>query len=237
MAMQTSLGLYISAPKLNQLKILQILSQEHRITQAELGTQCDLSATMINSYLKSLLFQGLLDVEKTNSRTVRYRVTAAGALAIVALHQARLTEWESLFAEGCRHVSGLITLQEPGILDRTVLFGTEGMAEMAFHALESAHAGIIAVCSEDPAAIGGEWCGRKIVLFSQVRFMAAGVVVIACPRISEFADREMEELSRQGCRIIRLMRSREHSMRHDLRISRPAAHRGRMGRSQLKGSA
>ncbi len=204
MRTKASQALYIPGPKLNELHILKQVAADQDITQAELAERCALSVAMVNNYMKELCDRGLLEYRRKNSKTISYHVTAAGQEAATAAQNELLQEWTKLFADAQEQVRQMIMNQSHGTLRRVVLYGSGILAEIAFHALESAKVSVIGVCSEEPAEAGKEWCGRERINPSQIRYMAPDAVVLALPRRSAGADDELANLSQRGIQLIRL---------------------------------
>jgi DNA-binding MarR family transcriptional regulator len=197
-------GLYIPAPKLNQLHILKQIAAHQNVTQAELAEQCALSVAMVNNYMKELSDQGLLEYRRKNTKTISYHVTAAGKEVILATQNELLQELSKLFASAKEQMQEMIISQTHGNLQRVVLYGSGILAEIAFHALESARISVVGVCSDDPAEVGQEWCGREKINPSQIRFMAPDAVVVALGHRSEEMDRELAPLYERGIQLIYL---------------------------------
>ena len=197
-------GLYIPTPKLNQLHILRQIASDPDITQAELAQRCALSVAMVNNYMKELCDRGFLEYRRKNSKTISYHVTAAGKEAADSTQTELLHELSRLFADAKERVRQIIMSQTHRELHRVVLFGSGILAEIAFHALESAKVNIVGVCSADPAEIGQEWCGREMLSPTQIRYMAPDAVVIALLQGSDAIYRSLTYLSQNGIDLIRL---------------------------------
>ncbi|MGA2260876.1 MAG: winged helix-turn-helix transcriptional regulator [Acidobacteriota bacterium] len=204
MRVKVSHGLYIPAPKLNQLHILKEIAADPDITQAELARRCALSVAMVNNYMKELCDLGFLEYQRKNSKTISYLVTAAGKDAANATHRELLQELINLLADAKEQVREIIMAQAHSDLRRVVLYGSGILAEIAFHALESAKVSVIGVCSDDPADVGQEWCGRERINPSQIRYMAPDAVVIALLQRSDDVYLRLTHLSQYGIELIRL---------------------------------
>jgi DNA-binding MarR family transcriptional regulator len=204
MRAKASQNLYIPAPKLNQLHILKEIAGDPDITQAELARRCALSVAMVNNYMKELCDLGFLEYRRKNSKTVSYYVTPAGKDATDATQKELLNELISLIAQAKEQVHEIIMSQARGELRRVVLYGTGILAEIAFHALEAAKVSVIGVCSDDPAEVGQEWCGRERINSSQIRYMAPDAVVIALLQRSDDVYLGLTQLYQYGIDLIRL---------------------------------
>jgi DNA-binding MarR family transcriptional regulator len=197
-------SLYIPAPKLNELRILKEISSDADITQAELAKRCALSVAMVNNYMKELGDRGFLEYRRKNSKTISYYVTAAGKEAADVTRNELLQELIRLLTDAKEQVREIIMSQARGELRRVVLYGSGILAEIAFHALESAKISVIGVCSDDPAEIGQEWCGRERINPSQIRYMAPDAVVVALLQRSDDVYLGLTHLHQYGIEIIRL---------------------------------
>ena len=204
MRAKTSHSLYIPAPKLNQLHILDEIMSDPEITQAELARRCALSVAMVNNYMKELCDLSFLEYRRKNSKTVSYYVTDAGKDAVNAIQKELLNELVSLIALAKEQVREIIMSQAQKELRRVVLYGSGILAEIAFHALESAKISVIGVCSDDPAEAGQEWCGRERINPSQIRYMAPDAVVIALLQRSDDVYLGLTQLYQYGIELIRL---------------------------------
>jgi DNA-binding MarR family transcriptional regulator len=204
MRAKASQNLYIPAPKLNQLHLLKEIAADPDITQAELARRCTLSVAMVNNYMKELCDLGFLEYRRKNSKTVSYYVTPSGKDAADATQKELLNELISLISMAKEQVHEIIMSQAHGDLRRVVLYGTGILAEIAFHALESAKVNVIGVCSDDPTEVGKEWCGRERINSSQIRYMAPDAVVIALLQRSDDVYLGLTHLYQYGIDLIRL---------------------------------
>jgi|GEM_PF-503665 len=196
-------SLYIRAPRLNQLNILsQVLSDSH-MTQAELGRRCHLSVAMVNNYMKELCSSGLLEYHRKNSKNVSYHLTPAGQKQVEIIERELIREIVELFAESKAKMRDLILSGSREAIRRVVLFGSGHLAELAFHALESAGIEVIGVCDGVPAHFGREWCGREMINPSQIRYMKPDAVVVASFEESDEICNRLRYLAEYGIPLIR----------------------------------
>ncbi len=204
MRAKASQNLYIPAPKLNELRILQEIDSDPDITQAQLARRCALSVAMVNNYMKELGDRGFLEYRRKNSKTISYYVTDAGKEAADATRGELLQELIRLLSDAKEQVKEIILSQAHRKLHRVVLYGSGILAEIAYHALEAAQVDVIGVCSDDPAEIGKEWCGREYINPSQIRYMAPDAVVIALLQRSDDVYLRLAHLDQYDIKVIRL---------------------------------
>ncbi len=197
-------GLYIPAPKLNELRILKQIASDPNVTQAELADRCMLSVAMVNNYMKELLGRGLLEYRRKSTKTISYHLTDRGREAVEDMRRELLLELVRLFADAKERVREIIMSQSGGDLRRVVLYGSGDLAELAFHALESADVDIVGVCDDDPSLAGREWCGREMLKPSQIRYLAPDSVIVACNGHTDEVCNSLAYLVERGIRLIRL---------------------------------
>ncbi len=197
-------NLYIPAPKLNKLHILTQIAADPGITQAELAQRCALSVAMVNNYMKELCSGGLLEYRRRSSKSISYYLTAAGKEAVDATQGELLLALAAFFRDAKRRICDLILGQTRAGLRRVILYGTGDLAEMAFHALESANINIVGVCDDDASIIGRDWCGRELMSPQQIRFLSPDCVIVASlGRADEICD-SLDHLHGRGIQLVRL---------------------------------
>ena len=159
---------------------------------------------MVNNYMKELCGAGLLEYRRKSLKSVSYHLTSAGAEQVTALEQELVCELTELFGQTKERVRKLIATHASGTVHRVVLYGTGSLAELAYLALESSGVEIVAVCDSDPAIIGHDWCGREVVHFRQIRFIAPDSVIIAVHGRMDEVYNSLRHLQDRGIHLIRL---------------------------------
>jgi predicted transcriptional regulator len=196
--------LFIPAPKLNKLHIMQEIAADAHITQAELAQRCSLSVAMVNNYMRELCSSALLEYRRKSSKCISYHLTQSGREAVGATRDELLQELVGLFGAAKERIRNLILARSGGEIHRAVLYGCGDLAELVYHALESAGLDVVGVCDDDPARNGRSWCGREVHNPSQIRFMAPDAVIVADPFRSEEICSGLTYLPERGIRVIRL---------------------------------
>jgi predicted transcriptional regulator len=199
-------SLYLRSPKLNQMNILHHAEADPHLTQSELARRCGLSVAMVNNYMKDLCDTGLLEYRRRSSKSVSYHVTAEGRRVAGAIESDHFCELVGMFGYAKEQIRRTVLDGGEDEIGRAVIYGSGDVAELAYHALESANVDILGICDPDPARIGREWCGRQIMSPSQIRFIAPDVVVLTT---DEPADGdELFHLAERDIRLVRLDGSR-----------------------------
>jgi predicted transcriptional regulator len=205
-------SLFIQSPKLNQLNILKQVSNNARITQAELAGYCSLSVAMVNNYMKELCACNMIEYHRKTTKSVTYHLTPAGMQYLKSLQLDLINEMVDMFVEAKEQIRDRIISQAQTALQRVVLYGSGHLAQLAFHALELAGARILGVCDDDPATIGSDFCGREVLSSTQIRFIAPDAVIIAdslkgqeiCQNLSSLSDKGITLILLDGCNEINI---------------------------------
>jgi DNA-binding MarR family transcriptional regulator len=197
-------NLFVQSPRLNKLKILREIASDARITQAELAGRCSLSVAMVNNYMKDLCRSGLLEYRRKSIKNITYYLTPSGCREMDALQNDLTGEMASMFANAKEHIRNRIMEQAVTVLRRVVLYGTGDLAQLAFHALTFSGVCILAVCDDNPATRGMDFCGCEVVSPSRIPFFAPdAVVVAAAPVTGKFLENQ-QALTERGIEIVRL---------------------------------
>ncbi len=203
--METKLSepLYLPAPRLNQFYILSEISADSHVTQAELARSCGLSVAMVNNYMKELCASGLLEYRRKSSKSVSYHLTAEGQDYVSAVEHELVCELTDLFGQAKERIRNLIATRSAGTLQRIVLFGTGPLAEVVFHALETAEVNIVGVCDDDPRTIGRDWCGMEVLHPSRIQMIAPDTVLLTTSAHNGTHE-ILSRLESQGIPLLRL---------------------------------
>jgi FlaA1/EpsC-like NDP-sugar epimerase len=90
------------------------------------------------------------------------------------------------------------------VLRRVVLYGSGDFAQLVFLALESTNISVVGICDDDPAQIGRDWCGRKVLDPSHIPYMDPDAVIIASMDREDALYRDLRHLGDVGIRLIRM---------------------------------
>lgn len=204
MQMRELQGLYLQSPQLNQLNILREIAANARITQAELARRCSLSVAMVNNYMKELCGSGYLEYHRKTIKSVTYHLTAKGTQHLETLQGKLIKEMVGMFIAAKEQIMERIATRSRSSLQRVVLCGSGHLAQLAFHALELAGTNIIGVCDDNPEVQGRDFCGRKVLNPSQIRFIDPDAVVVADAVRAEEICKSLEFIIDHSIEVIRL---------------------------------
>jgi len=204
MRTKRSEAFFIRSPRMNQHQILKNLATDANLTQAELARRCGLSVAMVNNYMKEICKAGLLQYHRRSTKSVSYHLTADGHREVSEVEAKLLQEVVETFENGKERFRERILSQSRGLLRRVVLYGSGDFAQLVFLALESTNVSVIGICDDDPAQIGKDWCGRKVLDPSHIPYMDPDAVIIASADCEDAAYRDLLHLREVGIRLIKM---------------------------------
>jgi predicted transcriptional regulator len=204
MTTKVSQALLLPAPRLNLHFVMQQISANPKVTQAELAQKCSLSVAMVNNYMKELCARGFVDYHRKSSRSISYYLTEPGKAAVAAMGQEYMQTLLSLFEEAKDRIRQIVLGQGGPNINRVVLYGTGDLAELAFHALESMGIAVIGVCrGSEPRE--RDWCGRELLNPTQILFLAPDAIILADRDQSKRLFQSFLSIQDGGIRLIRLL--------------------------------
>ncbi len=93
-------------PAWRQMRILDEIGRNPRVSQRALGRAAGLSAAMVNAYVDDLVGRGLVEVVGDTNRTYRYYLTPEGCRRRDGLRAELAAEVEALRASGLGLMTG-----------------------------------------------------------------------------------------------------------------------------------
>lgn len=144
------------------LAILHALAENPSVSQNELGQRTNLSGAMVNSYLKELADQGLIEYLPRNGKSFNYALTDQGKEVQNKLFMRYCTEIiQSYTAIKLNIRTKLLGLLDQGI-SRLVFFGASETCEVALTAVQDNNLKIVAIVDNDPFKHGRLFHGYVI---------------------------------------------------------------------------
>lgn len=144
------------------LAILENLSLDPELSQAELGRRTSLSSAMINAYLKDLNGRGWLQLTKVNGKAFKYELTASGdeqRRQMLGQYMAEIVQiYTALKTSILKKIASLI---EAGTT-RVALFGASETGEIVLSVLQTTSLKVLAVMDNDPNKHGESFHGFVI---------------------------------------------------------------------------
>ena len=195
---------YVAAPKLNEFNILSLVSDNARVTQAELARQCTLSVAMVNNYMKSLCSRGLLEYHRKTTKSVTYHLTSLGRDWIAATEKEMVSEAVELFDQIKNRICDAIQRMAPGGVRRVVIYGTGSLAEIVFHALTRLNPESVVFCDDGLVEAGREFCGRPVQPFAQITDARPDTIVLTGGVRAGDTNGTWSALAGQGIHVVRM---------------------------------
>ena len=164
--------------KLRRLAILLAIHSNPQTSQHKIGTDCSLSSSMVNNYIKQLDSAGLISVSGATNRCQEYYLTEAGQKKLMQSlleYSAEIIQmYSSAKQELCLRLRSMV---DEGI-KKVILFGAAETAEVVCTAIRDTPLEIIAIIDSDPDKQGNAFNGHTIQTPDTLRTLTADAVVI-----------------------------------------------------------
>jgi DNA-binding Lrp family transcriptional regulator len=189
------------------LKLLEAVEQDSRVTQRGLSTKLGIALGLTNIYLKRLVRKGFIKCVNIQSNRISYLITPRGIAEKVRLTYEFMDYSLHLYGEVRQHLRGV--LQECAAADRRVaIFGKGEAAELAYLSLKE--------CGLEPVAIfdtegGREFLGIPVRAVASHEQVVYDLMIVAT---LESSGRQIVELERLGISPEKLFPlRRDHALR------------------------
>src|SRR3954454_17246993 len=117
------------------LKLLEAVEQDSRITQRNLATRLGIALGLTNVYLRRLVRKGYIKCDNVQSNRISYLITPRGIAEKVRLTYEFMDYSLHLYGEVRQHLRAVI--QECAAADRRVaIFGSGEAAELSYLSLK-----------------------------------------------------------------------------------------------------
>jgi DNA-binding MarR family transcriptional regulator len=189
---------------LRELLLLLGLDANPSLSQHEIARIADISSSMAHNYVKDFVDKGLLTIQGTTNRTMRYFVTAAGKEHIQELLPLYSEEVVHLYTLARKAVEQkLRRLYEQG-LHTAILFGAAETGELVYNAAQYTPLRIIGVVDNDPGKQHRQFGALAVAPPSIIEQLHPdGVIITAFGRPDEIYQ-DIKYLQERGINIIRL---------------------------------
>ncbi|MBE0585227.1 MAG: winged helix-turn-helix domain-containing protein [Desulfofustis sp.] len=197
---------FLPTTKFRELAILLAVLHDAEISQQAIAEQSGLSGAMVNTYVKALRQDGLVQMLERNRRDKEYRLTPSGKSRLMDLLMHCSAEIVQLYSQARQEI--ITKLQ--GHLNgngnhRVILFGGADTAQLVCSALESfPHVAIVAIVDNNNRR-WGEMIGSHVIqrpeMLQKVAFDS--VVISSFARQDEIYD-SIRSLESQNVKLIKL---------------------------------
>jgi len=173
------------------LKLLEAVQQDSRVTQRSLSTQLGIALGLTNIYLKRLVRKGLIKCVNVQSNRISYLITPRGIAEKVRLTYEFMDYSLHLYGEVRQHLRSVI--QECAAADRRVaIFGRGEAAEISYLSLKEFGLEPIAIFDVDG---GHEFLGMPVRPISEHAEVLYDLMIVAT---LESSGQQMASLIRDG---------------------------------------
>jgi len=199
------------------LKLLEAVQQDSRVTQRSLSTQLGIALGLTNIYLKRLVRKGLIKCVNVQSNRISYLITPRGIAEKVRLTYEFMDYSLHLYGEVRQHLRSVI--QECAAADRRVaIFGRGEAAEISYLSLKEFGLEPIAIFDVEG---GHEFLGMPVRPISEHAEVLYDLMIVAT---LESSGQQMASLIRDG-----VPKEKLFPLRQQAAPRRPAAELVRSG--------
>jgi len=199
------------------LKLLEAVQQDSRVTQRSLSTQLGIALGLTNIYLKRLVRKGLIKCVNVQSNRISYLITPRGIAEKVRLTYEFMDYSLHLYGEVRQHLRSVI--QECAAGDRRVaIFGRGEAAEISYLSLKEFGLEPIAIFDVEG---GHEFLGMPVRPVSEHAEVLYDLMIVAT---LESSGQQMASLIRDG-----VPKEKLFPLRQQAAPRRPAAELVRSG--------
>ena len=199
------------------LKLLEAVQQDSRVTQRSLSTQLGIALGLTNIYLKRLVRKGLIKCVNVQSNRISYLITPRGIAEKVRLTYEFMDYSLHLYGEVRQHLRSVI--QECAAADRRVaIFGRGEAAEISYLSLKEFGLEPIAIFDVEG---GHEFLGMPVRPVSEHAEVLYDLMIVAT---LESSGQQMASLIRDG-----VPKEKLFPLRQQAAPRRPAAELVRSG--------
>ncbi|HEV8346610.1 MAG TPA: winged helix-turn-helix transcriptional regulator [Vicinamibacterales bacterium] len=158
------------------LKLLEAVSQNSRVTQRSLATKLGIALGLTNIYLKRLVHKGYIKCVNVQANRISYLITPRGIAEKARLTYEFMEYSLHLYSEVRQHLRAV--LQECAAADRRVaIYGRGEAAELAYLSLKEC--GLEPVAIFDGANASEFFLGMPVRLIAEHRDVAFDLMIIA----------------------------------------------------------
>jgi DNA-binding MarR family transcriptional regulator len=158
------------------LKLLEAVSQDSRVTQRSLATKLGIALGLTNIYLKRLVHKGYIKCVNVQANRISYLITPRGIAEKARLTYEFMEYSLHLYSEVRQHLRAV--LQECAAADRRVaIYGRGEAAELAYLSLKEY--GLEPVAIFDGANASEFFLGMPVRLIAEHRDVAFDLLIIA----------------------------------------------------------
>ena len=197
-------GFLTPATRLRRLSVLLAVHDSPSLSQHKIARITRMSSSMVNSYIKRLTKEGLIQITGNTNRNQGYHLTSSGHDELMVMILQYSAEIIQLYTGAkARVAERLHNLHLEGIRS-IALFGAAETAEVVYAALKDTPLGVLGIVDSDPGKQGKRFNGFTVQSPASLVDMNADAVVITSFAKQEEIYRDIRQVLGDETRIKRL---------------------------------
>jgi Mn-dependent DtxR family transcriptional regulator len=184
---------------LRSLLLMAELEKGEPISQREIAGRLGIALGLVNSYLKTLVKKGWVQVKAYPRNRYAYLLTPNGLVEKSHLAYRHLSNFHRLYRITRQDSLAMFHILREGGIQQVAFCGLDDLTEIAYLSLREARLGLAAVMDEEA---GGRFLDYPIVTLMQgVGALDCPIVITSLPRTSELKD-ALQEMGVEPERIL-----------------------------------
>lgn len=185
---------------LHNLRALEEIEKNPRISQRELSNQLGVALGITNALLKNLVCKGLVKIRGNNNRSLTYHLTHAGVLAKSKLAMQWTLNTIDFYREARQSVASKLAVLAQNNVKSVALYGLGELTEIAVIVAPEAGLKVIGIIDSQTANNGKTMLGHPIIRFEELASVQLDAIIV-CRKID---DAETQELNKYAEATIQL---------------------------------
>jgi DNA-binding MarR family transcriptional regulator len=186
------------------LKILHALIEignQPDLSQHELARRISLSSSQVNNYIKELETSGMIDMEGTTNRTIRYLLTPRGEREKASMLIDYSVDVIQLYSRVKMEFRKKLQKMSQTGFTRAVLFGAAETGEVVLAASKDTALRIVGVSDNDPRKHGTRFGDFTVIPPSQIETLGPdGIIITSFAQMNQIRD-SLGFLEEKGIRV------------------------------------
>ena len=189
-----------------RLSILSAIHHQPHASQHKIARQANLSSAMVNSYIRNLATQGLIEKKSRNQRDFNYFLTQTGKDLLFSLLMEYSAEVVQFYSGAKREISQRLA----GILNgssktKVVLYGASDTCEIVLQALlDFPNTQVVGIIDGGPEKQGHTLQGYTILAPEDISTCKPEMIIITSFAKQDEIHKNIVHLEQKGIKIRRL---------------------------------
>ena len=185
---------YTPSKALRILALLDHIRFGHRPSQQQLGQATGLSPAMVNTYIKQLRAEGLIDMQPIDGKRVEYQLTQAGTDLASRQLEDFCAELVRIYASHKQAVRNRLQACLPPDIRGVALFGAAETCEVTLAVIQEMAVPVLAIVDNDPAKQGRPFNGYVVDAPAVLEACSCDAVIITSYARHQEIRRQIEPM-------------------------------------------